>query len=214
MGGTALVRHCPYEKIRPCDKKYLNDRTVFRKLCSAEILARTGVYLDHFALVNEKGNSDLGTGFESSGFKSICSGIALEAGFGFGNFEVNECGRLYAENAALVGENTANHVLFNELEVIGKLGSAYGNLLIAFGIHEVVEIAVVIEVFHLASVDVSCGELVGGAESLFDNAARNNISYLCTNESCALAGFNMLEFDYLPNSTIHLEGYAVSEIAG
>ena len=77
-----------------------------------------------------------------------------------------------------------------------------------------VQIAVVVAVLHLAALDESLLELGGGVERSLGHAAGDDVSHLGADESGTLAGLNVLELNDLHNLAFHLEGHAVTEIAG
>jgi len=183
-------------------------------LGSFKIFAGTGINLDLVAYAQEQRYLNNGAGLEGSGLKNVGSSIAAEAGIGLGDLKVNERGGLYAEYVALVGQDLADHVLFNELEAVGKNIGTDGDLVIGLGIHEIVQIAVIVQVFHVLALNISLFEFVSGVESSFNNGSGYDVLHLGTHESGTLTRFNMLEFYDLHDLAVHLESYSVSEIAG
>ena len=88
-----------------------------------------------------------------------------------------------------------------------------GQLLIGFGIHEVVQLAVVVKVLHLLGLDMSAGILVRGAECALQHRAGHNVLEPRTDESRAFTGLDVLEIGNGPNLSIDLHSNALPEIA-
>jgi hypothetical protein len=187
--------------------------TFLSALYTLKIFAGTGVYLNYIAFVNKNRYSDNSAGFNSCVLGNVGSGVALYAGFGFGDLKFNEHGRFNRENTALVGKQTALVTFLNELKAIGKLIAVKRNLIKGLHIHKVVKIAVAIGIFHILLFNGSGRELCGGVERCFNNGTGDNVSHLGTNESRTFTGFNVLEFNNLHYLSIHFESKAVSEIA-
>ena len=182
-------------------------------LNSIYVLTGSGINTDNGAVVDEQGNLNGSAGLESSGLKSVGSGIALEAGLGINDLELNECGGLYGEDLSLAGNELTGHLFLNESEVVAKNVGIKGNHVEGLGIHEVVKLAVVVGILHILSLN-ECGlELCGGVKAVLVDGAGYNVLVLGTNESCTLSGLNVLEFDNLVYATVHLKGNAVSEIS-
>ena len=82
------------------------------RLCSADVFTGSGVDLDFVAFVDEKRNFYVCAGFNGCGFGYVGSGIAFNAGFGFGYFEGYEVGCFKTENFAFVRKDTTNVFFF------------------------------------------------------------------------------------------------------
>ena len=180
---------------------------------SFEILSGSGVDADNIALVDEERNLDLGSGLDGRRLGRTGRGIAADAGLGSGNLKSNEHGRLDGKYVSVVGSDLAHVVLLHELEVCGELVGVERKLLEGLHVHEVVEIAVVVEILHLAAVDARVLEFVGGVEGRFGDRTGDHVLELGANECCTLARLNVLEFDDLHDLSVHVEGYTVFEIA-
>ncbi len=172
---------------------------------SFEIFACSCVDAENFAVLDEERNLNGSACFESSGLLCALSRIALETGFNLGNLKLYEHRRLNAEYISLIGNDLAHHFFLYELEVVGKKILGNGNHIVRFHIHEVVEIAVIVGILHISSVNDSGRELVCRAECLFDNSTGNDISQLCADESRALAGLYMLKLDNLHYIPVHFK---------
>ena len=117
------------------------------------------------------------------------------------------------EDAALIGNEAANHAFLDELEAVGKLTCVERDLVVGLLIHEIIKIAVVIAVFHVFSFDDRYREACGGVERSFDDSAGDHVAHFGPDKSRALAGFDVLELDDLHKSSVVFKGQAVSEFA-
>ena len=184
-----------------------------KQLCTLHVKTCSCVYADHVALFDEERNLDLSACLEGGWLGGVGSGIALEAGVGLGDLQLNEVGRLYAKDIALVGQHLAGHIFGDKLEVVAQSALIDGELLICFGIHEIIQTTILIKILHILALDKSGGELSRGIECGFCHCSCNNVAQLGADESRALAGLYVLKFDDRINGTVHLKCYAVSEIA-
>ena len=89
-----------------------------------------------------------------------------------------------------------------------------GDQVIGLGIHEVVQVAVVIAVLHILAVHIGAFELGGRVKGGLGHAAGDDVFHLGADKGRALTGLDVLELDHLHDLTIHLEGHAVAEITG
>ena len=90
------------------------------------ILAGAGIDADLVALVDEQGDTDLGTGLNGGGLQGVGGGVALDTRLGSGDFQLNKVGDLNAENLALVAQQLAGVILLAELEVSGTSAAPTG----------------------------------------------------------------------------------------
>ncbi len=183
-------------------------------LSTFDVIAGSGVDLELITDSDEERNVDDSACLESARLLCGGSGIALYAGFGVRNLEDNEHRRLNGKYVSVIGEELANVIFLNELERVGKKACVDRDLLIGLGIHEVVKISVIVEIFHFLAVDARVLELICGAECTLDNCACHYVAELGANESRPLTGLYVLEFDYLKNGTVTvIKCNTVSEIA-
>ena len=111
-------------------------------------------------------------------------------------------------------EHAVETMRLSELEAVAYICGIYREILICFGIHEVVKVTVIVGILHILSLNVCNGELCRGIVALFNNGACDNVLDLGSYESGALARLYVLEFYYLKNISVLFKGYAVSEISG
>ena len=129
-------------------------------LAAAQILTGTGVDLDALTLLDKDRNLNNSTGLNGSGLEYVSSSVALNARLGLSDLELNEQRRLNCENAALVGKNLNVLVLLHEAEIIAQSILANRNLLVGLVVHEVVQVAFIVQILHLAALYESLLELI------------------------------------------------------
>ena len=185
----------------------------YHKVCALKILAGSGINSENVTLVDEDRNLNNCAGLKNRFLSYVGSGIATNTGLGLGNSKLYECRRLNGENVTLPGRNTAGGIFLNELEVIAKLICIKRNLLVGFGIHKVVEVAVGVKILKIATLNNSILKLCCGVEGSLTDSTGNNISVLGSYKCCALTGFNVLELNNLINLTLHFKGKTVLKIA-
>ena len=169
---------------------------------------------DHIALVDEQGHTDLRAGLQRGGLERVGGRVALEARVRLGDLQDHKVRSLDAEHLALIAQHLADLVLLHEFEGIAQLALIEGDLLERFIVHEVVQVAVVVAVRHVAAIHKGFLELGGGVEGRFGHSTGHHVAHLGADESGALTGLDVLELHDLHNLAVHLEGLAVSEITG
>ena len=155
----------------------------------------------------------LSAGLDDCRLGGIGRGIALDARLGGSDGQLDEERRLDAEDIALVGQHLDDLLLLDEIERIADDVLADRDLLIGLHVHEVEQVAVVVAVLHILALDKSGRELCSRVEGCFNHSAGDDVLVLGTDERCALARLNVLEFENLNNLTVHFKGHAVAKIA-
>ncbi len=104
-----------------------------------------------------------------------------------------EVGRFHGEHAALVAHQLADGVLLHEAEGVAQHVPVQRDHVIGLGVHEVVQVAVVVAVLGVLALHSGLLELGGGVEGLLADGAGHHVLVLGTHESGALAGLHVLE---------------------
>ena len=199
---------------KPCAASGMDPAAAYhRLLCALQILAGSGVNTNHVALVDEERHTDHSTGLQSRVLGGTGSGITAHAGFTIRDLKLYEHRGLYCEYLILVGVDLAGHFFLDKLQAVTDDVFSKRNLLKGLGVHEVIQIAVVVEILHFLPVDTCILILIGGGEGLFHNGTGDDVAQLGTNERCTLTRLYVLEFDDLHNLTVHIERDTVFEIA-
>ena len=94
-----------------------------------------------------------------------------------------------------------------------QLGLVDRLLLISFHVHEVVQIAIAVQILHVLPFNVSGRILIGRVERTFYHCTSDDILILGADKSGTLTRLNVLEFDNLYHVAVHFECDTVSEIA-
>ena len=137
----------------------------------------------------------------------------LPARSGLGTSSSFAVGSLHAEHAALVADQSAHGVLLDELEAVAQNVLVQRGHVISLGVHEVVQIAVVVAVLGVSALHSAVLELGAGVEGLLTDRAGHHVLVLGTHESGALAGLDVLEVHDQHGLTVHLKYNTLTEIA-
>ena len=70
-----------------------------------------------------------------------------------------------------MGADLADLVFLNELQRIPDCVLVQGNLVISLRIHESIQIAVIVQILHIPSVNAGLGTFLSRAERLFNDTA-------------------------------------------
>ncbi len=181
-------------------------------LRSGKILAGSGVDLDLVADVAEQRNADLCAGLNNRGFGCTGCSVALEAGLGIGNLQLDKHRGLNCKGIVVVRIDLDHVVLFDELHVVADNILTKRNLVERLCVHEGIEIAILIQILILLAVDPCLREFLRRTESSLCNTAVNNIFQLGSYERSTFAGLNMLELNDLENAAVFFNRNAIPEI--
>ena len=158
------------------------------------------------------GTDDGGAGLDGGGLGAAGGAVALEAGLGVGDLELDRRRQLDVEHAAVVGGDDRLLVLEHEVLHVADDLRRDLELLVGAGVHEDVGGAVVVEVLHRPLVDVGHLDLDVGVEGLVDGLARLDVLQLRAHDRPALAGLVVLEPDDLPELAVEVEHHAVLQV--
>ena len=91
------------------------------------------------------------------------------------------------KSVALVGEHLANHVFLHKAEVVAEDIRADRQLLIGLAVHEIVQVAVIVEILHVLSLNESV-DTYRSVERLSVTAPEIHVADLGADERRALTG--------------------------
>src|SRR5690349_336857 len=173
-----------------------------------------GVDLDLLAGRDEQRHVDLVAGLEPRGLGAAGGAVALQAGLGVLDEQLDRRRQLDVEHPALVGRD--DRVLVLEQEVLGVPDDLRADLelVVGRGVHEDVGRAVVVEVLHRPLVDVRDVHLHVGVERLVDGLAGLDVLQLRADDRTTLAGLVVLEPDDGPQLPVEVENHAVLQVVG
>ena len=86
-------------------------------------------------------------------------------------------------------------------------------MVIGLCIHEVIQIAIVIQILHIPALYKGLLKFIGRAERALNHRTGDDVFALGTDKGRALAGLYMLKFHDLQNLSIQFKSSAISKIA-
>ncbi len=173
-----------------------------------------GVDAHLVAGVAEEGHTNFGAGLHGSGLEGVGGGIALDAGFGVGDFEHNAGGHLAGEDSLGSGvyHGFADVTFFEELYALDAFaGDCY--LLESLGVHEVVAHVVFVEELVGATLNAHFFYFHARVPGLFEDTAGLYVAELGADESRALAGLHVKEFDDEEVVAVDVEAHTVFKVS-
>ena len=173
-----------------------------------------GVDANLVAGVAEKGHANGCAGFNGGGLEGVGSGVALDAGFGVGDFENYALGHFAGQNgfAGCVNHSFANVAVLEELNAFDAF-AGHDDFFPGFGVEEVVAEFVFVGVLVGATFNADFFDLDAGVPGFVDYAAGANVFQLGANESGAFAGFNVEEFNDEEVLAVNVEAHTVLEVS-
>src|SRR5690606_5302816 len=157
-----------------------------------DVLAGTGVHLDHLVLVDEQRHPHDRTGLQGGRLAATAGGVAAHARVGLDHLELDEVGRRHRDRRAVP---KGDHAVLPALEPLGGLADAVLvglHLLEGFRLHEVPELAVGVQELHVGIDDVGGLERVGRLQGDFLHPAGLDVAVLHAGEGLALARLDVL----------------------
>src|SRR4051812_19275813 len=136
---------------------------------AAQVAPGAGVHLDLRAGLQEQRDLDLRTGGDGGGLGASRGAVALQAGVGLGDLELDRGRELDVERGAVVERHLDLLVLQEEAGLVADRLLGDRDLLVVRGVHEDEVGAVAVEVGHVAAVDVRGLDLGAGVERLVDH---------------------------------------------
>ena len=140
--------------------------------------------------------------------------VALQARLGVGDLQLDGRGHVDVERVAIVQSDGGDLVLQKVVLGLADHVLAEVELVVGVGVHEHVRLAVVVQVLHLATVDLRGLHLRVRIEGAVDDLAAEHVLELAAHDSVALAGLVVLEPDHGPQLAVDVEDHAVLEVVG
>src|SRR5690348_1489084 len=178
----------------------------------AEVLAGPGVDLDLLAGRDEQRHLDGGAGLEGGRLGAAGGPVALDAGVGLADGELDRGRQVDVQGGAVV-ERHRDGLLLEQ--VTGRVTDhRRGNprLVVVLHVHEDEVGALAVQVLHLAPVDIGHVHLDAGVEGAVDDLARHDVLQLAAHEGAALARLDMLELDDGPELAVEVQRHAVLQV--
>src|SRR6266542_2463273 len=179
-----------------------------------EVFAGTGVYLEDVAGVHEEGDVGADAGLEFGGLGAALGGVAADPGVGLGDGELDGGGEFDADGLVAVHEEVAGGVFFEVIEGIAEMVPSEGELIVGIGVHEVVEVALSVQVLCGLALDAGAGKACASLDGLIDDMAGAEVTQLHADLGTAAADLEVLDLDHLVERAVDFEGGAFAEVAG
>ena len=140
--------------------------------------------------------------------------VALDARVGLRDHRLDEGRQLDVDRLAAPEDHVDVQVLLQVGARVAHLLGRERDLLVALRVHEHELIAVLVDVLHLALLDVGLVERLAGAEGAVEHATGAQVLQLGAHERAALAGLHVLEVDHHERLAVELDLEAVAEARG
>lgn len=183
-------------------------------LHALQIVAVAGIDAHLIADIAEERHADFSAGLHGSGLERVGGGVALDAGFGVGDFKHHVGGKLAGEDRVGSGVNHSldDIALLEELNAFDAFAGK-SHLLERLGVHEVVAHIVFIEILIGTALDADFVDFHAGVPGLVEDTAGFYVAKLCAYESRTLTGLNVKEFHDEEIVAVDVEAHAVLEIS-
>ena len=140
--------------------------------------------------------------------------VAGEAGIGLGHLQVDGHRQLDAQHLALVRVVEDVGVLLEVARVVAERGGRHRELLVGLGIHEVVRVAIGVEVLRLAGLDARPRPAGAGLEGALDDVALAHVLHLHADLRRAASHLDVAPVEDLHELAVELDDDALLDVAG
>src|SRR5579883_3681587 len=161
-----------------------------QSLHPADVFARAGIHLDHFVLLDEQRHTHHRAGFQLGRFAATAGRVAAHARIGFDDFQFDEVGRRHRQRRTVPQRDDALLLAFQPLRSVAHRVLVCGVLLVGIRLHEVPELAVVVEILHVGVDYVGTLHGIRGLQRLLGGRRVIKIEELDAGEGLALAGLD------------------------
>ena len=154
------------------------------------------------------------TCFQFCGLGNGAGGGAAHAGLGLDDFHFDGLGQLDADGFAIEKFDGDLEIGDQVLDGIAEDVATELHLLIVFGVHEDVVVAVVVEVFHFFFVHNDAFDGVGGTEAVFENGSGTEVAQLGLDEGAQVAGGAVLDAEDGAQVVFVLDDHTGAHLSG
>src|SRR5947209_5162572 len=177
-----------------------------------DVVAGAGVHADPVSLVHEQRDGHGGSRLDPGGFRRARDRVAAHAGLCLGDLEVHGQRQLDADHRVLVPEQGDGAARLQEREHVLDLPARQRGLLVRRGVHEVVEVALVVQVAGLRLLDPDSLELLAAAKALLEDRPVPDVAQLGLDDGAGAGELDVLDGHDAEQLAVHLEGRAHSEV--
>src|SRR5256884_4332199 len=179
---------------------------------SLNVVPRTGVHPDAVALVDEQRDLHAGACLQAGGLGRARDGVAAHARLGLRDLEIDGQRQLDPDHGVLVAQHADRVALLQEGQHVLQLGAADRHLVVRARVHEVVEVALAVEVRRLPLLDPHGLELLAAAEALLEDGAVADVPQLGLDDGARAGQLDVLHRENAQQLAVHLEGGSHSEV--
>src|SRR5205085_3162019 len=179
---------------------------------SADVALLARIDLDPLAGVDEQRHLDDGAGLELRRLRHVRDRIALHAGLGVRDGQLDGCGKLDPGRLSVHEQHLDRARRLHELERVLDRRARQRGLLVRVLVHEDDLVPRVVEVLHVLRLGPDPRKLLACSEGTLDDGAARECLQFRAHERAALPRLHMLELDDAPHVPIELDVHAVLEL--
>ena len=181
------------------------------RLDAGDVFACAGVHPNDIADVDEVRALDLNSGLRSHFLGDAGGGIPTNSHFRFHDLQIHRGGQFDVYRLPIVECEFYLHALLQEYRALAERLPTYGWLIEGFTIHEIKQIAILIQVGNIVIIQPHILNGKTGIECPFDVCARKQISRLYPNGCVAATGFVMAVIQNFIDISVQLESNALPQ---
>src|SRR5579884_853053 len=178
------------------------------------ILSRPCIDANLIARVDEQRDVYHCTGFQCGRFRDVVCGVAAHAGFSAHYFQVYEVGRLDGDDDVAIDQGFYGVPFFEEFDDIADLLSGDGLLVVGFGVHEDVVVAINVQELPALMLDAHFFDLFAGTEAHLDHTPGAHVFQVGADERTPVSGADVVELGHNVQVVIITYYHAVAKIGG
>src|SRR4029077_13192715 len=186
----------------------------FVSLGAREVCAFGGIDFDFFAFVDEGRHLHDQAGFRFRRLRYAGRGGALQPGLDFRHGQNYGLGQFDADGFAIEKLHLDLEIGCEVLDGVSENVAGQVSLLVVFRVHEVVVVAVVVEVLHVFLVHVDLLDRVGRAEAVLEHGSGAQVAELGLNEGAQVAGRAVLDAEHGVQIIVVLDDHAGAKLGG
>src|SRR5947209_1531275 len=184
----------------------------FYLLDPTHILPRACIDANLIARIHEQRDVYHCTGFQCGGFRDVVGGIATHAGFSTHYFQVDEVGWLDGDDDVAINQGLYGVPFFEEFDDIANLLSRDGLLVVGFGVHEDVVVAIDVQELPALMLDTHFFDLFTGAEAHLDHTSSAHVLEVGADERTPVSRADVVELGHNVQVIIITYYHAVAKI--
>ena len=172
------------------------------------------VDLNLVADIDEEGNAHLSTSLDSSGFEGVGGSVALDSGFGVGDFKDNACGHLASKDGvgSSVYHSFADVTFLEELDTFDAFAGE-NDFFPCLGVEEMVAHIIFIRVLVGTTLNAHFINFHAGVPGFVNYATGLDVLKLGADKSGTFTGLNVEKLDDEEVVAVDVEAHTIFEIS-